>query len=95
MASSKVIRESPFSFMIFINNIVERHNGTIREREKVTRNLKEQAPLIVEGYRNYFNLVRPHQALDGKTPAEKAGISIGDRNKWLGLIKASLQKNEL
>lgn len=47
------------------NNIVERLNGTIREREKVTRNLKEQAPTIIEGYRNYYNLIRPHQSLNG------------------------------
>lgn len=50
--------------------------GTIREREKVTRNFKEKAPVIIEGYRNYYNLIRPHQALNGKTPAQKAGINL-------------------
>jgi len=72
------------------NNIVERLNGTIREREKVTRNLKEQAPTIIEGYRNYYNFVRPHQALNGKTPAEMANVDLKlGKNKWISLIKQS------
>jgi putative transposase len=69
------------------NNLAERLNSTIREREKVTRNLKEQAPLITEGFRNYFNLIRPNQALNGKTPAEKCGIKVEGKNKWITLIQ--------
>ncbi len=42
----------------------------------------------------YYNYVRPHQALEGKTPAEKAGIGIDEQNKWLGLIKKSLEKRQ-
>ena len=72
------------------NNIVERLNGTIREREKVTRNLKDQAPTVIEGYRNYYNLVRPHQALNGKAPAGASEVDLNlARNKWLSLIKQS------
>ena len=78
------------------NNIVERLNGTIREREKVTRNVKEQAPTIIEGYRNYYNLVRPHQALNGKTPAEIANINLNLKgNKWLELIRQSKSKGSV
>lgn len=74
------------------NNIAERLNGTIREREKVTRNLKEQAPTIIEGYRNYYNLIRPHQALDGLTPAQMSGLDLNlEKNKWLSLIKQSVE----
>ena len=70
--------------------MMERLNGTIREREKVTRNLKEQAPLIVEGLRNYHNLIRPNQALNGKTPAQQANIDLKlGKNKWLTLVKSS------
>ena len=77
-----------------IDNVVERLNGTIREREKVTRNLKEQAPTVIEGYRNYYNLVRPHQALNGKTPAEKAGLDLQlDENEWLTLIQKALRSS--
>jgi transposase-like protein len=75
------------------NNLMERLNGSIREREKVTRNLKEQAPLIVEGLRNYYNLIRPNQALNNKTPAEKCGIKVEGQNKWLTLIQNANRKN--
>lgn len=74
------------------NNIVERLQGTIRKREKVMRGLKTErtAKAMIEGYRAYYNFIRPHQSLNGKTPAEMANIDLGlERNKWLSLIKIS------
>ena len=74
------------------NNIVERLQGSIREREKVMRGLKSEhtAKSMIEGYRAYYNFIRPHQALNGKTPAEKANIDLDlGKNRWLNLIKAS------
>lgn len=38
-------------------------------------------------YQMYHNYLRPHMALDGKTPADKAGIEIQGDNKWLTLIQ--------
>jgi transposase-like protein len=77
------------------NNMMERLNGTIREREKVTRNLKEQTPLIVEGLRNYYNLIRTHSALNGKTPAQQANIDLKlGKNKWLSLVRQTQKKPE-
>jgi putative transposase len=49
-------------------------NGTLRERVKVQRGLKSDKSAIAEGQLIYYNFVKPHQALDGKTPAEKAGL---------------------
>ena len=72
------------------NNIVERLNGTIREREKVVRGLKteEKSQVIMDCMRNYYNFIRPHQSLNGKTPSEMANIDLDlGRNKWLNLIK--------
>jgi len=72
------------------NNLVERLNGTIREREKVMRGLKqeESAQKILEGFRAYYNFIRKHQSLRGKTPAEMANIDLGlEGNKWLELIR--------
>jgi hypothetical protein len=66
------------------NNRVERLNGTLRERVKVQRGWKSDKSQIVEGQRIYYNFVKPHQALDGKTPAEKAGIK--GKDKWKNLI---------
>lgn len=72
------------------NNIVERLNGTVRERTKVMRGLDrdETAQAMMDANRIYYNYLRPHQALDGKTPAEKAGIDLKlEGNKWEELIR--------
>jgi transposase-like protein len=71
------------------NNRMERLNGEIRDREKVMRSLKKDDTAILDGYRNFHNYVRPHMALNGQTPAEKAGIVIKGENKWLTLIQNS------
>jgi len=73
------------------NNLVERLHGTKRDREKVMRGLKTEETPIMPMQNIYYNHVRPHQALEGKTPAEKAGIGLEERNKWLGLIKKGLE----
>ena len=39
------------------------------------------------GMQIYHNHVRPHMALEGKTPAEVAGIEIKRENKWITLIQ--------
>jgi len=69
------------------NNLIERLHGTKRDREKVMRGLKTEETSIVPMQDIYYNHIRPHQGLEGKTPAEKAGLEIEDQNKWLGLIK--------
>jgi transposase-like protein len=72
------------------NNIVERLNGTVKERTKVMRGLDndKSAENMLEANRIYYNYIRPHQALNGKTPAEKAGIDLKlEGNKWEELIK--------
>lgn len=51
------------------NNRVERLNGTLRERTKVTRGWKTGKTPITEGQRIHYNFVKPPMALDGKTPA--------------------------
>jgi transposase-like protein len=76
------------------NNIVERLNGTVRERVKVIRGLDndESAQKTVDGYRLYYNFIRPHQSLNGQTPAQKAGINLGnEQNKWQEIIKKAHQ----
>lgn len=72
------------------NNIVERLNGTVRERLKVMRGLDHDASAekMTEANRIYYNYLRPHQALNGKTPAEKAGIDLQLKgNKLEDLIR--------
>ena len=74
------------------NNMVERLNGTVRQRNKVMRGLdhEDSAQMMLDGMRIYYNFIRPHMALNGKTPAQQAGIDLElGKNKWIELIKRS------
>jgi transposase-like protein len=74
------------------NNKMERMNGEIRDREKTMRGLKVDDTAILQGYQLYHNFIRPHEALDGKTPSEACGIQIEGKNKWLTLIQNASKK---
>jgi len=71
------------------NNIVERIQGTLRERIKVMRSFKNKkcAELTLDLFVIYYNFIRIHQGIRC-TPVEKAGVqlNLGD-NKWLSLIE--------
>jgi hypothetical protein len=66
---------------------MERLNGEIRDREKVMRGLKKDDTPLLKGYQIYHNYIRPHEGLNGKTPADACGININGRDKWLILIQ--------
>lgn len=72
------------------NNRIERLNGTLRERVKVQRGWKSMGTKLAEGARIHYNFVKPHAALEGQTPAQRAGIGIEGENKWLSLLRAAL-----
>jgi len=76
------------------NNRIERFHGTVRERTKVMRAIKKPDSPIIEGQRIYYNHIRPHQALNGKTPAEACGIKVKGENKWLTLIQNATDHTE-
>jgi hypothetical protein len=42
---------------------------------------------FLQGYQLFHNYFRPHEALNGKTPAEACGIQIEGKNKWKTLIQ--------
>lgn len=70
------------------NNRIERLHGTIRERNKVMRAIKKPDSSMIEGHRIYYNHIRPHQALNGKTPAEAAGVDEAvEGNRWEQLVR--------
>ncbi|MGH9925965.1 MAG: IS6 family transposase, partial [Nitrososphaera sp.] len=71
------------------NNRIERLNGTLRERVKVQRGWKSKKSQIGEGQRIHYNFVKPHMALEGKTPAEASGVEMDSQNKWLTLLRKS------
>jgi transposase-like protein len=74
------------------NNRMERLNGEIRDREKVMRSLKKTDSPILTGYQLFHNYVRPHMALQNKTPAEKAGIAVKGNDKWLTIIQNATKR---
>jgi putative transposase len=73
------------------NNKMERLNGEVRDREKIMRGLKKVDTPVIKGYQIFHNYVRPHEALDGKTPVEVSGIKIEGENKWLTLIQNAIK----
>jgi hypothetical protein len=50
----------------------------------------ETAQTMMDGLRIYYNFIRPHAALNGKTPAQKANVE-SDEAKWMSLIKKASQ----
>jgi len=74
------------------NNKMERMNGEIRDRERVMRTLEKADTPILTGMQIFHNYVRPHMALNGKTPAEVAGIKIQGDNKWITIIQNASKK---
>lgn len=75
------------------NNMMERANGEVRDREKVMRGLKIKETPILPGYQIYHNYMRLHEALKGKTPVGACGIKVEGDNKWMTLIQnARLEK---
>jgi transposase InsO family protein len=74
------------------NNKMERINGEIRDRERCMRTLETANTPILKGMEIFHNCIRPHMALNGNTPAERAGIKIEGENKWLTLIHNASQK---
>jgi len=76
------------------NNKVERLHNTVRERVKVMRGLHndKSAAVFNEGFKAYYNYIRPNQALKGKTPAEVAGVDLKlGENRWKGLVKKAME----
>ncbi len=73
------------------NNKMERLNGEFRDREKVMRGVKKMDSVIFDGSQIYHNYVRPHMALEGKTPAEKCVIEIKGKDKWKTLIQNAVK----
>jgi transposase-like protein len=82
-----------------LNANVERLNGTMRDREIVMRGMDKQetAQDLVDAMRIHYNFIRPHMALENKTPAEKAGIKLElGQNKVESLMRlAALNTNDI
>lgn len=58
------------------------------------RALKKTDSPFIDGHRVYYYL-RPHTALEGKTPAQTAGIELDlEGNKWDSLVRKAVKGKE-
>jgi transposase-like protein len=76
------------------NYKIERLHNSIRQRIKVCRGFHgsvESANTLMKGYEVFYNFIRKHQSLKGKTPSELATDIKLNGNKWLELIHLSNQ----
>jgi len=80
------------------NNVVERLHGTLKDRLKPLRGLKseETAKIWLGSWFVYYNFLRPHLSLKGKTPTEPCGIELKIGNSWENLTrKATYHQTKL
>ncbi|MCP3684966.1 MAG: IS6 family transposase [bacterium] len=58
------------------NNRIERYHGTFRHRDKGFRghDNPEGTEAFSKNFRTFYNFVRPHEALNGQTPAQAVGV---------------------
>jgi len=76
----------------FDNNLIERPQGTIRDRNKTQRGLKDEYSAFIRGHQVYYNFIRSHGSLYGLTPAEIAGVDFNLGNKkWENLLLQSVR----
>ena len=73
------------------NNMVERLHGTLKDRTRVTRGLKDAKTVetLLDGWVVHYNYIRSHQSLKGKTPAQASGMEIEDN--WHTLIREAIK----
>ena len=77
------------------NQMIERVNNTIRDREKTFRGMDndESAQVMADGIRINYNFIRPHMGLNGLTPAQAAELDLGlDGIRWKTLIKRAVSR---
>ena len=80
------------------NNGIERLHSTMRERTKVMRGFDTDptANETMQGYRLYYNFIRPHMALDGQTPAQAANLDLQlGQNRWKSMIAQSMKNGDI
>jgi transposase-like protein len=72
-------------------NLIERFHGTVKQRYKVMRDLKDphSASVILDGFVTHYNFFLEHSYLGYITPATIAGIGDGIHN-WGDLIELAI-----
>jgi len=85
-ADAKHIQGKPFDTENN-TNLIERFHGTLKDRTKVMRALKNKNTLqkFTDGWLVYYNFFKPHMSLENKTPAETAGLKY-ENHSWADVV---------
>ena len=75
------------------NNLSERLQGTIKDRQKTLRGLDnlESGQQYLDGWAINYNLFREHEGVKGQTPAEMAGVNP-PFDDWDGVVRDAAVK---
>ncbi|HUW44285.1 MAG TPA: DDE-type integrase/transposase/recombinase [Dehalococcoidia bacterium] len=81
------LQGSPFKIASESTSRIERFHETLKERTKVMKAFRDIETLITfaSGFLAYYNFLKPHEALKGKTPAEKAKIRYKAKT-WVDVV---------
>jgi len=74
------------------NNIIERFHGTLKQRTKVMRGMKNPATaeIVLGGWLIHYNYFRPHESL-GQTPGEAARTTFPYKS-WKDVVLAGVPR---
>jgi transposase-like protein len=87
------LQSRPFTIASESTNKIERFHETLKERTKVMKAFRDIETLIpfTEGFLVYYNFLKPHEALNGNTPAQKAKLRYPAKT-WADIVKVPLPK---
>jgi putative transposase len=87
------LQSSPFKIASESTSKIERFHSTLKERTKVMKAFRDIETLIsfADGFLVYYNFLKPHESLEGKTPAEKAKVRYTAKT-WVEVVNAPVSK---
>jgi|WetSurMetagenome_2_1015567.scaffolds.fasta_scaffold247750_1 putative transposase len=90
-ADANHVVSKPFAEAELSTNLMERWNGTLKDRLKPMRGMSRntQLQLILDGFVFFYNYLRPHMGLDGKTPADVGGAGYPYKS-WGDVVESQL-----
>lgn len=88
------LQSSPFNIASESTSKVERFHESLKERTKVMKAFRDVESLMTftDGFLVYYNFLKPHEALKGKTPAEKAKVKYFYKT-WADVVNAPVAKH--
>ena len=95
-ADAKHIKSTPFTDKELSTNLMERWNGTLKDRLKPMRGMDRNSnmQLILDGFVFFYNYLRPHMGLGGQTPAQAAKTGY-PYESWGDVVRSEMPNVEM